>query len=135
MKKLLYLFIGLYFLLSACDEKSNNQDYNKGKDIPAREHFSEKDLKYQGQSVIITKHGSCRMDCRKLDAYEIQEVISKGKINRRKSNPDSKPCPTVAYDGYTSDRQKARVVLGTCENDIKVVTVIDLNTEWKCACK
>ncbi len=135
MKKLLYFFIGLLFLLAACDEKSNIQDYNNGKDIPARKNFSDNDLKYNGQSVKLTKHGSCRMDCRKLDAYEIQEVISKGRINRRKSNPNSKPCPTVVYEGKTSDGQSARVVLGTCENDIKVVTVIDLGQDWQCSCR
>jgi hypothetical protein len=135
MKKLLYFFSGVLFLLAACDEKSNNQDYNYGKDIPARKNFTDNDLKYNGQSVKLTKHGSCRMVCRKLDAYEIQEVISKGRINKRKSYPNSKPCPTVAYEGFTVDGQKARVVLGTCENDIKVVTVIDLGQDWQCNCR
>jgi hypothetical protein len=91
-------------------------------------------LTYQGQAVKLTKHGICRMDCRKLDAFEVQEVINQGNINKRKSDPTSKPCPTVAYEGRTSDGQMARVVVGTCENDIKIVTVIDLKTDWKCKC-
>jgi hypothetical protein len=74
------------------------------------------------------------MDCRKLDAFEVQEVINQGNINKRKSNPKSKPCPTIAYEGRTSDGQMARVVVGTCENDIKIVTVIDLKRDWKCNC-
>lgn len=133
MKKLLYLIFGIVLFMYACDEKK--QQNNRDSDLPARENFTDKDIKYQGKSVKLTKHGSCRMECRKLDAYEVQEVINNGKINKRKSNPKSTPCPTVAYDGKTSDGQKARVVLGTCEDDIKVVTVIDLKTNWKCNCK
>jgi hypothetical protein len=107
---------------------------NKGADLPARKNFTEKDLLYQGRAVKLTRHGKCRMDCRKIDAFEIQEVITKGKINHRKSNQNSKPCPTTAYEGKTSDGQMVRVVLGTCENDYKIVTVIDLGNDWKCSC-
>ena len=136
MKKLLYAFIGIILILLSCDHNANIiQDYNRGNDLPPRHNFSDRDLRYQGQQVKLTKHGSCRMDCRKLDAYEVQEIICKGKINRRKSNPKSKPCPTVAYEGNTSDGQRARVVVGTCENDIKIVTVIDLRKDWDCNCR
>ena len=111
----------------------NNQ--TKGSDMPARKNFSEKDLQYQGQSINLTRHGRCRMECRKLDAYEVQEVINQGKINQRKSNPNSKPCPSIAFEGKTSDGQSARIVLGTCEGNYKIITAIDLENEWKCDCK
>jgi hypothetical protein len=135
MKKLFYLIFGIILLTSSCnDNKGNKIEENKGADTPARKNFTENDLTYQGQAVKLTKHGICRMDCRKLDAFEVQEVINQGNINKRKSDPTSKPCPTVAYEGRTSDGQMARVVVGTCENDIKIVTVIDLKTDWKCKC-
>ena len=136
MKKLLSSAIGFLLLLLSCDNNTNIiQDYNRGNDLPPRKNFSEKDLKYQGQTLKLTKHGICRMDCRKLDAYEVQEVICKGRVNKRKSNPNSKPCPTIVYEGKTSDGQSARVVVGTCENDVKIVTVIDLGKNWDCACR
>ena len=135
MNKLFYLF-GIIILLYSCNEKSSTKTgYNSVADMPARNNFSEKDLLYKGQSVKLTKHGSCRMDCRKLDAYEVQEVINVGRMIKRKSNPNSKPCPTVAYEGKTIDGQWARVVVGACEGDIKIVTVIDLYKEWDCNCK
>ena len=113
-------------------EYTNN---GKGPDTPARKNFSDKDLSYQGQSIKLTKHGRCRMECRKLDAFEIQEVIDQGKVNEKKSNPNSKPCPTVAFEGLTADGQTARVVVGTCEGNYKIVTVIDLKNDWKCDCE
>lgn len=113
----------------------NKENNKKGSDMPARKNFTDKDLSYRGQSIALTRHGRCRMGCRNIDAYEIQEVINQGRINARKSNPNSKPCPTIAFEGKTSDGQTTRVVLGTCKNDYKIVTVIDLDTDWKCDCK
>jgi len=117
------------------NKKGNQTTNGRGADMPARKNFSDKDLSYQGQSVKLTKHGRCRMDCRQLDAFEIQEVINRGKVNERKSDPNSKPCPTVAFEGKTSDGQTARVVVGTCEGNYKIVTVIDLKNDWKCDCQ
>lgn len=153
MRYLLFSLI-LSLFLSSCDELLNATNdpssthnnhseprtthgqptTNKGADLPARKNFTEKDLQYQGQSINLTKHGRCRMECRKLDAYEIQEVINQGKINRNKSNPNSKPCPTLAFEGKTSDGQMARVVVGTCKGNYKIVTAIDLKNNWKCNC-
>ena len=136
MKNIIFLIFGITILLFSCnDNKIDSKNENKGADIPARKNFTDKDLRYEGKSVKLTKHGICRMDCRKIDAFEIQEVINNGEINKRKSKPNSKPCPTIAYEGKTSDGQLARVIVGTCENDIKIVTVIDLDTDWKCNCK
>jgi hypothetical protein len=135
MNKLFYL-LGIIILLYSCnDNGSIKTGYNSVAEMPARSNFSEKDLLYKGQSVKLTKHGSCRMECRKLDAYEVQEVINVGRIIKRKSNPNSKPCPTIAYEGKTIDGQLARVVVGACEGDIKIVTVIDLKKEWDCNCR
>ena len=144
MRYILLILIAV-FSLTSCEELLNNNssDYqetvntnsNKGADMPARKNFSEKDLEYQGQSINLTRHGRCRMECRKLDAFEVQEVINQGKINQRKSNPNSKPCPSLAFEGKTSDGQTARIVLGTCEGNYKIITAIDLKNEWKCDCK
>ncbi len=155
--KHLIAFLAITSLFQSCDfiiqEKGNehnliseNHDDQKRKnggsetsvkviDLPSRQNFSDRDLVYMGNSIALTRHGRCRMDCRNIDAYEVQEVINKGSINKRKSDPNSKPCPTIAFEGKTSDGQTARVVLGTCEGNYKIVTVIDLDTDWKCKCK
>jgi hypothetical protein len=106
----------------------------KGADQPARKNFTDKDMTYKGESLRFTRHGRCRSECRHLDPYEIQEVIDQGKINKRKTNYAGKPCPAIAYEGTTSDGQKARIVVGACEGDYRVITVIDLDGKWKCSC-
>jgi len=99
--------------------------------------FSEEDLRYRGAKIVLTHHARCRMDCRKIDAYEIQEVIDQGHINARKSRdapPGKGKCPTTAYEGTTRDNQFVRVILGTCEVP-KIITVIDLKNDYHCTCK
>ena len=98
--------------------------------------FSEQDLRFEGKKIVLTRHARCRMDCRKIDAYEIQEVINQGHITARKSKSTAPPgkCPTTAYEGTTRDNQLVRVILGTCETP-KIITVIDLKNDYKCTCK
>jgi hypothetical protein len=138
-----YLILCLFFISCFNNENNNDRNTEKKNDKKAddfknntdgREHFSTTDLSYNGQKVKVSKHGRCRMECRNLDAYEIQEVINKGRKNPKKSNSDSKPCPTIALEGMTADGQNARVVLGLCDGDYKIVTVIDLKNDWKCDC-
>ncbi len=90
---------------------------------------------YQTQELIYTKHALCRMDCRHIDKSEVLEVIALNKINPLKSNSDSHPCPTIAYEGQTHDSQNIRIIIADCDTHDKVVTVIDLDTEWECSCK
>lgn len=92
------------------------------------------ELVWAGKPVTVTKHGHCRMDCREIDAYEVQQVLLKGKKNAAKSKPDDKPCPSTALEGVTRDGQRVRVVVSDCGSTAKLVTVIDLETDFKCDC-
>lgn len=75
------------------------------------------------------------MGCRFIDAYEVNEVIQNGTINNRKSNPNDRPCPTYAIESRTRDGQRVRVVVAECDRNAKLVTVIDLENNYKCHCK
>ncbi len=87
------------------------------------------------KNIKITRHAKCRMGCRKINESEIMEVIEQGSINKRKTNPNSKPCPTTAYEHRTyHDKQKTRVIVGHCPGIHKIVTVIDLENEYQCQC-
>ena len=57
-----------------------------------------------------------------------------GKINYAKSNVNDTPCPTYALEGITHDNQRVRIVFAQCDFKTKVITSIDLNTEWECHC-
>ncbi len=96
--------------------------------------FTERDLNYQGKKVVITKHARCRMGCREIDAFEIQEVIDQDLINYRKNKPaEAGRCASIAYEGTTRDRQHVRVIVGECDNPI-IITVIDLGNKYNCTC-
>lgn len=102
--------------------------------VPSKE-FTERDLVFEGRTVALTHHARCRMDCRKIDAFEIQEVIDQKKINYKKTKP-AQPgkCPTIAYEGMTRDRQHVRVIVGDCQDDPIIITVIDLGNKYQCSC-
>ena len=82
-----------------------------------------------------TAHAKCRMDCRKISRSEVEFINKEGKINHYKSDPDDKPCPTIAKEGRTDDGQMVRIVFAACPTETKVVTAIDLEKNYDCYCK
>jgi FtsZ-interacting cell division protein ZipA len=107
--------------------QSNNKGSftNKEADVnrhPSRIHFS--------------KHAKCRMSCRQFTESEVIEILEHGEINYRKSNDRPEKCPTYALEGKTHDGQTARMVFAFCDGgqEVTVVTVIDLDTDWTCDC-
>ena len=162
MKKIvIFLFAPIFLLLlltTSCDEQANTAQQNttapqnvtqprnvtgavaeeeEVKGEPAKT-FTEKDLTFEGKQIKVTHHARCRMDCRTIDAGEIQEIINKKQINQRKSkpNPSNGRCPSYAYEGRTGrDNQRLRIILGNCEDDPIIITVIDLENEYQCSCK
>lgn len=96
-----------------------------------------KPLSFKGKPVILTKHAKCRMECREIEQTEIQEVIDANNINKKKSEPnptDPSRCPSWAYEGDTHDGQRVRVIVAECDTEAKIVTVIDLKTDFECTC-
>ena len=84
--------------------------------------------------IEYTEHARCRMDCRHITQAEVEDIMRNGTINYRKSDVNETPCPVYALEGTTADNQKVRIVFAQCDNTTKVVTCIDLNTEWECHC-
>ena len=112
--------LALAFILSACQ---NNTPQPRGADTTSIPR------------LIYTKHARCRMECRHINEAEIKEILAENNINGRKSNPDGKPCPSYAYEGYSNDHQHLRIVIGKCDDRAwKVITCIDLGNEFECDC-
>lgn len=86
------------------------------------------------KNITYTQHARCRMQCRHIDETEIAEIINQGHINPKKSNAKDKPCPTIAYEGVSHDQQHIRVVAAQCNGTLKIVTCIDLKTDYPCQC-
>ncbi len=122
-------------LLISCEDWPPVSNTQQAVDVPTT-LLPEEELAYKGRPLVLTKHARCRMNCRAIDAYEIQEVIDHDQINYRKSKPASKGrCKSIAYEGRTRDGQRARIVVGDCADDPIVITVIDLDTKHNCSCK
>lgn len=86
------------------------------------------------EDLIFSKHAQCRMDCRKIDESEVKEILKNGKINHNKIQSDKRG-KTYPVEGYTNDKQHVRIVFAPKGDGLVVVTVIDLEREWKCDCK
>ncbi|MFM6926405.1 MAG: DUF4258 domain-containing protein [Ferruginibacter sp.] len=85
-------------------------------------------------NLIFSKHAKCRMACRNIDESEIREILKSGTINYKKIQNDKRG-KTYPVEGFTHDRQHVRIVFAPKDDGLVVVTVIDLDTEWKCDCK
>ena len=85
-------------------------------------------------NIIFSKHAKCRMDCRKIDESEVKEILQNGTINHKKIQNDKRG-KTYPVEGFTHDKQHVRIVFAPKDEGLVVVTVIDLDTEWKCDCK
>lgn len=114
---------------------SRNESIEEPSVPVAPKEFTERDLKFKGKPIVITRHARCRMGCREIDAFEIQEVIDQDHINYKKTRP-AQPgkCPSIAYEGTTRDQQHVRVIVGDCERDPIIITVIDLGNKYNCTC-
>ena len=88
------------------------------------------------QQISYSKHARCRMDCRKVSEKEVEELLKDGTINYKKSDLKGEPCQKkYAVEGISRDNQKLRIIFAPCADEVTVVTVIDLQTEWECDCE
>ena len=84
--------------------------------------------------LIYTHHARCRMDCRHINETEVREILEKGTIDYKKSEPDAKPDPKYALEGYTNEGQHLRVIFAPAQRGLLVITCIELGVEWQCDC-
>ncbi|HLK28031.1 MAG TPA: DUF4258 domain-containing protein [Puia sp.] len=84
--------------------------------------------------LIYTHHARCRMDCRHITETEVREVLEKGEIDYKKSEPDAKPDPKYALEAYTNEGQHLRIIFAPSQRGLVVITCIELGVEWQCDC-
>ena len=112
--------------------KVTNNDRPKD---PASNH-SNRDKGFDRRTALLeySNHATCRMQCRKISKAEVEEIMRDGKINYNKSDLQNARCPRYAVEGITHDNQRVRIVYAQCNELTTVVTVIDLETDFKCSC-
>jgi hypothetical protein len=111
-------------------KSDTNTDKKEGSSTVNRNRGFDRRVSY----LEYTEHAKCRMQCRKITQAEVEQIMKQGKINYTKSDVNDKPCPTYALEGVTSDDQRVRIVFAQCDFKTKVVTSIDLDTDWQCHC-
>lgn len=84
-------------------------------------------------ALVFTDHARCRMDCRNIDEGEVKQMVREGIINYDKVESDKRG-KRYPLEGITRDEQRVRVVVAPANEELVVVTVIDLDREWPCEC-
>lgn len=126
---LLIVLAVIAIVIMQSDDSSNEQT------VPA-ESSSRRGLNRNPAHINYSRHARCRMDCRHIDEREVQQILTEGKINYRKSELKSEECKKkYAVEGNTKDGQKVRIIFAPCGDEMTVVTVIDLGKEWACSCE
>lgn len=126
---LLFILVIVAIVIRNCSGK-NNISSNKEVTIKQR------GLNRNPANINYTKHARCRMDCRKIDEREVEYILKNGKINYNKSDLKGADCnKKYAVEGISQDNQKLRIIFAPCNDEVTVVTCIDLNTNWECNCE
>ena len=69
-----------------------------------------------------------------IDASEVKEIIAKGVINHSRIEEDEQG-KTYPLEGTTHDGQQVRIVVAPKDQELVIVTVIDLGKDWPCDCR
>ena len=75
----------------------------------------------------ISDHAACRMDCRQVSREDVEATLERGKLSKRHSTPDARPCPRWALEDG-----RVRAVWAGCRDETALVTVIDTVTDHPC---
>jgi hypothetical protein len=87
----------------------------------------------RGRPIELTRHARCRMECRHIDRGEVEHVLATGTLEPGRSRDDGR-CPSHALRGTDSEGGPLRVVFAACPTKTRVVTAIDLDDDFPCAC-
>ncbi|MBS1566599.1 MAG: DUF4258 domain-containing protein [Bacteroidetes bacterium] len=127
----------LVFFLRTCRNSNNPGTRDRNRNQPSAVDDVNRNRGFDRRTGYLeyTKHAQCRMECRHITQAEVQDIMAHGEINYRKSDVNAHPCPTYALEGYTQqDHQHVRIVFAQCDYKTKVVTCIDLDTDYECHC-
>jgi len=94
---------------------------------PVLARLAQKPLRY-------TRHGRCRMACRHITEAEVEALLEDGHVAPDRTRTDGE-CVSYAVEGHTDDGQDVRIVYADCDSETRVVTTIDLDTDWPCDCR
>ena len=140
-KAIPYIIIILLAVVALAIKRCNqspggNTTRQKKKEVVDDNAYAGRGLNRNPAHVNYSKHARCRMGCRHIDETEVMEILHDGKVNYSKSELDATPCKKkYAVEGYSHDKQHLRIIFAPCNEEVTVVTCIDLDSEWDCNCE
>lgn len=75
------------------------------------------------------------MNCRDITETEVKEVLEGGKINYKKCRLQKAHCESRYAVEDEVNNQYIRIIVAPCNEQLTVVTCIDMEHEWNCDCK
>lgn len=84
--------------------------------------------------IIYTPEARCEMNCQSIFSPAVEEVIRNGALNAKASDPDAAPCPIFVLEGTSKQKAHIRVVIATCENELRIMSCTDLDQNTSCDC-
>lgn len=133
-KAIPYIFLAVLAVLVLVIKTCKTPASPKQRDT-VKSNENRRGLNRNPDEINYTKHARCRMDCRKISEQEVEDILKNGEVNYRKSDVNGNECNReYAVEGYSKDKQHLRIVFAPCQNEVTVITCIDLDTEWECAC-
>ncbi len=74
------------------------------------------------------------MECRHITLEEIKDILQDGKENVTKSSAGNNGNKTYALEGYSKEHQHIRIIVASENDEVVIITCIDLDKDWPCNC-
>jgi len=120
--------VAISFIFSSCHSRSS--EAKEINNVQQQETYN-----HHPSHIKYSKHAKCRMECRHIDEREIKDVIEHGEINYKKSNLQNDDChKRYAVEGFSKEQQHLRIIVAGCNDELTVITCIDLGKQFECHC-
>jgi hypothetical protein len=132
----LVLLVILAIAALALKNCNTNVLKNKHRNEPQEVNTNPRGLNRNPSHINYSKHAKCRMACRHIDELEVKDMLQNGTINYRKSDLKGDDChKRYAVEGTSKDNQRLRIIFVPCNDEVTVVTCIDIGQNWACNCE
>ncbi len=138
LKKLLpFIFIVLLALVTLAVRRCSSSSVGNQKKINPSSKDIKADIKRglnrSPSHINYSEHAKCRMQCRHITESEVKDMLANGIINYKKSELQGADCKKkYAVEGESKDGQRLRIIFAPCDDEVTVVTCIDVKEEWDC---
>lgn len=121
------IFIFQVFYACSGNNSSSSNTTNDAAKTDTTDKDKPKKLKLNSK-IVLSKRAQCQMDCDKITMEQVKEVLSKGKINPKKSDTKKKPCPILVLESSEKDKRPLRIAISACKDQTKILFIDDISS-------